>query len=321
MKKLKTRYWMPFDRLTAMSGVEWLDTGCWIKGVRGRRAVGGNRPYRSRSEQRGVFASRSESGSVLVIVMVVCLGLVSLALMFGYSTALGYRGSVSDLAGRQSQRAIDGAAQYVQDLLLNSGSNNLSNSSASTSSGTSSSSGSNPPTNFLPDPSTYQSEAVQVGDATFWFIGEPGMANSSSSASGLSAGPGSSSSSSSATNLSSNSTPVYGLVDEASKLNLNTANVTMLENLPNMTPSLAQAIVTWRQSGTAASSGTTSSSTSSSSSSSSGVNKGGPFESIYELAQELGKAARYLKTDVTSWRRWCRRTGTIPRSSTATTRT
>jgi len=40
--------------------------------------------------------------------------------------------------------------------------------------------------------------------------------------------------------------PTFGLVDEASKLNLNTATVEMLEALPGMTTEFAAAIVDWR---------------------------------------------------------------------------
>jgi DNA uptake protein ComE-like DNA-binding protein len=40
----------------------------------------------------------------------------------------------------------------------------------------------------------------------------------------------------------------FGLVDEASKLNLNTATMDMLQALPNMTAELAANIVAWRQS-------------------------------------------------------------------------
>ena len=207
---------------------------------------------------------QSVQGSVLIIVMVVCIGLVSVALFFAHSTAMSYRGSTSDLAGRQAQRAVDGAAHYVEYLMTVSGSNNVA-AGASSGSGTSASSGTNPPTNLLPDPTTYQSEAVPVGDATFWIIGEPQSSTTATSAVGT-----------------GSNIPSFGLVDEASKLNLNTASATMLQNLPNMTSSLAQAIVAWRQSGTSAS-GT--SSTSSTTSSSSATSKGGPFESIYELAQ------------------------------------
>src|SRR6266581_4908007 len=54
---------------------------------------------------------------------------------------------------------------------------------------------------FLPDPALYLSEAVPVGDAHFWLIGRDTNATT--------AGPG---------QLS------FGLVDEAAKLNLNTAS-------------------------------------------------------------------------------------------------
>jgi DNA uptake protein ComE-like DNA-binding protein len=219
----------------------------------------------------------SSRGSVLIIVMVVCIGLVSLALVFGHSMAMAYRGSVSDLAGRQSQRAIDGAVQYVEYLMIVSGSNAATSGSSSAASSGTSGSGTMPATYLLPDPTTYQSEAVPVGGATFWFIGEPGVSSGNASTNGLA-------SSTSNSLANSSSTPTFGLIDEASKLNLNTATVAMLENLPNMTPSLAQAIVTWRTSGTSAAA-TSGTSSSSSSSASSGVTKGGPFESIYELAQ------------------------------------
>lgn len=75
----------------------------------------------------------------------------------------------------------------------------------------------------IPDPLTYQREGVRVGDATFWFIGRSDQQQ-----------------------LSSSTQPIFGLVDEASKLNLNTATQAMLENLPRMTPELAAAIIDWR---------------------------------------------------------------------------
>ncbi len=163
-------------------------------------------------------------GSVFIIVLVVCLGLVSLTIVFGHSMVMAYRGEETALAGREAEQAIQGAVRYAEYLMANTDT-----------------------PGYLPDSSDYQSEAVPVGDAAFWFIGEP---------------------------LSSSATdaPSFGLVDEASKLNLNTASVAMLENLPNMTPDLAQAIVSWR-SANAATSATASTS------------KGGPFESVDELAQ------------------------------------
>ena len=79
---------------------------------------------------------------------------------------------------------------------------------------------------MLPDPATYQHEAAAVGDSTFWFIGrdpkQPAQVT---------------------TDL-----PSFALVDEASKLDLNTATAAMLQLLPRMTPELAAAIVDWRDS-------------------------------------------------------------------------
>ena len=80
------------------------------------------------------------------------------------------------------------------------------------------------PPGVLPDPATYQHEAASVGDSTFWFIGrdpkQPAQVT---------------------TDL-----PYFALVDEASKLDLNTATAAMLQLLPRMTPELAAAIVDWR---------------------------------------------------------------------------
>ncbi len=73
----------------------------------------------------------------------------------------------------------------------------------------------------LPELQTYQREEVGVGDASFWFIGRGGQQVAAT-------------------------LPVFALTDEASKLNLNTATVAMLEALPRMTPELAAAIKDWR---------------------------------------------------------------------------
>jgi type II secretory pathway component PulK len=75
----------------------------------------------------------------------------------------------------------------------------------------------------LPDLTQYRAEAVPVGDAHFWIIGRD------------------------------NSDPpahpnqvTFGLIDEASKLNLNSASTNRLNNLSRMTPDLASAIIDWR---------------------------------------------------------------------------
>ena len=102
--------------------------------------------------------------SVLVVVLVVCLGLASLALLLGHSMLMAYRGADNELAGRQADAATLGAVQYAESLMANV---------------------TNP--GDVPDPTTYQSAAVPVGDGAFWFIGEPvdatniGVINSGSS--------------------------------------------------------------------------------------------------------------------------------------------
>ena len=74
---------------------------------------------------------------------------------------------------------------------------------------------------LIPELTTYRAEAVPVGDATFWMIGRGDK-------------------------ITAVDQPQFGLVDEASKLNLNTATLEMLETLPRMTPELAAAIIDWR---------------------------------------------------------------------------
>jgi type II secretory pathway component PulK len=71
------------------------------------------------------------------------------------------------------------------------------------------------------DPITYECESVPVGNATFWFLGREDQQETAVE-------------------------PYFSLVDEASKLNLNTATLEMLQMLPRMTPELAAAIIDWR---------------------------------------------------------------------------
>jgi type II secretory pathway component PulK len=78
----------------------------------------------------------------------------------------------------------------------------------------------------LPDPQAYPHEAVPVGNARFWFIGR---------------------------STSSDDTPTtahFGLIDESSKINLNSAPSNMLINLPRMTPDLVANILAWRSTNT-----------------------------------------------------------------------
>ncbi len=73
----------------------------------------------------------------------------------------------------------------------------------------------------LPEVDTYVAEQALIGEATFWYIGR-GQESSIAA------------------------TPVFSLVDEGSKLNLNLATQEMLEYLPNMSADFAAAIVDWR---------------------------------------------------------------------------
>jgi len=73
----------------------------------------------------------------------------------------------------------------------------------------------------VPATNEFACAAVPVGDAHFWLIGrDPSVQNSSE--------------------------PAFGLVDEGSKLNLNTVNTNVLSYLPNMTLDFAIAIMDWR---------------------------------------------------------------------------
>ena len=80
----------------------------------------------------------------------------------------------------------------------------------------------------VPDLTEYQAEAVPVGNATapeqnahFWIIGRDPSGTPSSE-------------------------PYFSLIDEGSKLNVNTANTNTLSYLPNMTFDFADAIADWR---------------------------------------------------------------------------
>lgn len=73
----------------------------------------------------------------------------------------------------------------------------------------------------IPDPLSYDPEEMPVGEATYWIIGRTNQQVQIDM-------------------------PSFGLIDEASKLNLNTATLDMLLVLPRMTPQYAAAIIDWR---------------------------------------------------------------------------
>jgi DNA uptake protein ComE-like DNA-binding protein len=184
----------------------------------------------------------SRRGSVLIVVMWVSLGLVALTLVFSHSMLMAYRSSDNEVAGRQAEAALEGGAAYAEAILTNTGTPGV-----------------------FPDVTTYQSEAVPLGDATFWFIGRDN-------------------------NNPATTTPIFSLVDEASKLNLNTATESMLEALPGMTPDLAAAIIDWRTSATSTTTTTASAAGSFNYESLQPpyMDKNASFESVEELALVYG---------------------------------
>jgi len=109
----------------------------------------------------------------------------------------------------------------------------------------------------LPDPQTYAHEAAAVGNARYWIIGRgsdqdpPTMAH-------------------------------FGLIDEASKINLNSASSNILINLPRMTPELVNNILAWRSTNTTSLSGGAESDTYMSGPSPY-LCKNAPFETLEEL--------------------------------------
>ena len=73
----------------------------------------------------------------------------------------------------------------------------------------------------VPATNQYAAAAVPVGDARFWLLGRNPSGTPSTE-------------------------PFFGLIDEGSKLNLNTVDTNVLSYLPDMTLDFAQAIVDWR---------------------------------------------------------------------------
>jgi len=154
----------------------------------------------------------AERASVLVIVLLIAFGLISIALYFANSMSLELRASDNRASGLASDQIIEGAARYVSSVLVTYATNGA-----------------------VPDISQYQAEAVPVGNAKvpeengrFWLIGRDPAA---------------------ATGGSASSEPYFGLIDEASKLDLNAPWLTsgiISSNLPRMTLDLADAMIDWR---------------------------------------------------------------------------
>ena len=132
----------------------------------------------------------------------VVFGLVAITLYFANEMSLELHASDNRVCGLASEEAIEGAMRYAGAVLTNQVVNGTNGN--------------------IPDPASYQSAAVPVGEAHFWFIGRDNSGQ---------AQPGE---------------VTFGLVDEGSKLNINTASITNLTWLPNITSEVAANIVDWR---------------------------------------------------------------------------
>lgn len=156
------------------------------------------------------YPVNQQAGSVLIIVLWIAFGLVAITLYFAQAMTSELRVSDNRVSGLMAEQAIEGAARYVSYVLTNLATNGA-----------------------IPNTQNYYREAVPVSGlanddncAHFWLIGRDNDNN---------------------TQVQPN-LPYFGLIDEASKLNLNIVTNTTLEMLPNMTQDFAAAIVDWRDS-------------------------------------------------------------------------
>lgn len=187
---------------------------------------------------------RPERGSVLIIVIWVCLGLVALALYFANSMSSELRAADNRVAQLEAEQAVAAGTRYAAYQLSQFAVGGV-----------------------VPRVEEIKAEALPVGNAQFWFIGrDPDRLPESQ--------------------------PVFGLVDEASKLNLNTATRSMLESLPGMTPELAEAILTWKRRGAEDEGGAAGNTYASLEPPR--MNKGAPFESVDELRLVYGATIEML---------------------------
>jgi DNA uptake protein ComE-like DNA-binding protein len=181
----------------------------------------------------------TERGSVLIIVIWVCLGAVALALYSAQGFTSEFRAADYRVAELQARQAVAAGTRYAAYQLTQYAT-----------SGT------------VPRPESIRAEALPVGDAQFWFIGRNN-------------------------DQTPTSEPYFGLIDEGSKLNLNTATRTMLEGLPGITPDVVDAIIAWRSrnGGDDGSYGRLEPAR---------TNKAGPFETVDELRLVYGMTMEML---------------------------
>jgi type II secretory pathway component PulK len=127
--------------------------------------------------------------------------------------------------------------------------------------------------NNMPAPPSFRADAVKVGNASFWLIGRD--TNDSQTA-------------------PQGDHPVWGLVDEASKVNLNNATAAMLQNLPQMTANLSAAMYDWQTGSNASPSTGGAKSETYSTLNPPYLCKSGPYETIDELNMVYGMNMDYL---------------------------
>ena len=194
------------------------------------RRAGDCPPYLARSVTdalaarlpRSRFAPRL-SGSVLVVVMWIAFGVVGMALYFAHSMEMNMRAADNQLAAFEADQAIESAAVYYSNVLANVNQVNMQGNAQL-----------NMQPYMLPLTNYYQIAGVKVGQARWWAIGRDTNAMDFSRRS---------------------PDPVFGLVDEASKVNINntklygspdsTTATNLLQNLPQMTFPLLSAIYDW----------------------------------------------------------------------------
>lgn len=180
-----------------------------------------------------VSAKRSARGSVLIIVIWVCLGLVALTVYFADQMSSELRASDNRAAEISARAAVAGGTRYAAYILSQYGTKGQ-----------------------VPYREDYKAEQLPIGDATCWIIGRDNDNKPTDE-------------------------PIFGLVDEASKININTATSSMLLALPGMTPELVDSIMAWKRRN---SDGTTSGGDNTyARMDPPRRNKGGQFESVDEL--------------------------------------
>lgn len=89
-------------------------------------------------------------GSILIIVLWVALGLVAITLYFAQSMSFEARAADNRCAAMAAEQAVEGAARYVAEVLLEQSTNGA-----------------------MPEPGSYLCESVPVGESHFWLIGRP----------------------------------------------------------------------------------------------------------------------------------------------------